>query len=88
MARDDTDETWYECPCGGGEVYTYFSTPNHSFGKARSSADIRCEECRKRFRLPARLMFDTDETVLTSTKGGVEDVKLGALKTLRTRSNY
>ena len=49
MARDDIDETWHECPCGRGEVYTYLSTPNHSFGKARSSWEIRCDECRKRY---------------------------------------
>lgn len=88
MARDDVDETDYACPCGAGEVHTYFRTPNHAFGKGGSGGSIGCPECRKRYRFPDRLPFDADEAILTATVKGVESVRLGTLKKLRTRSNY
>lgn len=88
MVPDDVDETWYACPCGEGEVYTYFSSPNGTYGKARSSAEIRCPKCRERYRLSTRLMSDVDNAELRATRVGVESVRLGTLRKIRTRSNY
>jgi len=88
VARDEVDETDYACPCGAGEIHTYFSSPNHAYGKCSSGGSIRCSECSKRYRLPDRLPHDADEVLLTPTADGLEGVRLGTLKKLRTRSNY
>jgi len=83
MARNDRDSTFYECPCGEGEVEEAVYTPTTSYGSMSYSTTIHCSKCKGTWKVPLIRMKPNEGIVEISTGR-----KFVPSNVIRTDHNY